>query len=159
MEFDIQKIGTVEAGDEGFYIQVDDAVKQGLIGLEGFSHLNIVWWGHHYDDASYRDNLVIDKPYKTGPEQIGVFATRSPMRPNPILLTVISVMKLDIGKGRIYTPYIDAEEGTPVLDIKPYFPCSDISSGADTPKWCAILPKSIEESAEFDWSTFFNFEE
>lgn len=159
MNVKLIQIGTVKHDEQGFYIQLKDEYIQGLTELEGFSHLNLLWWGHLYDTMEYRKNLTIEKPYKPGPEEVGVFATRSPIRPNPILVTVIMVSHIDMENGRIYTPYIDAEDKTPVLDIKPYFPCSDISSRVSTPKWCDMLPTSIEDSATFDWSLFFNFEE
>lgn len=158
MNVQLIQIGSVEQDENGFYIQLIDKYKKGLAGLEGFTHLNVLWWGNLYDTMDYRDNITIQKPYKPGPEQVGVFATRSPIRPNPVLMTLIYAVNIDMEKGRIYTPYIDAENGTPVLDIKPYFPCSDIAKNVATPPWCATLPDCIEDAATFDWSTFFNFD-
>lgn len=159
MNANLIQIGTVKKDEKGFYIQLENKYKAGLIGLNGFTNLNILWWGNLYDTIEYRNNVVIEKPYKPGPDEVGVFATRSPVRPNPILITVIFVADINVENGRIYTPYIDAEVDTPVLDIKPYFPCTDISKTVGTPKWCTMLPDSIEDSATFDWSSFFNFEE
>ncbi|GMQ55915.1 SAM-dependent methyltransferase [Vallitalea sediminicola] len=159
MNVNLTQIASVKKDEKGFYIQLANEFKDGLISLTGFTNLNILWWGNLYDTIEYRKNVVIKKPYKTGPDEVGVFATRSPIRPNPILLTVIYVANVDIKNGRIYTHYIDAEIDTPVLDIKPYFPCTDISKNTGTPEWCAMLPDSIEGSATFDWSSFFNFEE
>lgn len=116
----IKPIGSVNAANYKFSIQLDKEYLSGLINIEGFSHLQIIWWGNLYDSEKYRANLTSEKPYKNGPDKIGVFATRSPVRPNPILITTIEVQRIDYEKGIIYTPYIDAENGTPVLDIKPY---------------------------------------
>ncbi len=158
MKAQLLEIGTVQQDENGCYIQLTEKYKAGLSGLEGFTHLNILWWGNLYDTMDYRENITVQKPYKPGPDQVGVFATRSPIRPNPVLITVIQVSSIDMEKGRIYTPYIDAETESPILDIKPYFPCSDIAKTVATPPWCAMLPMCIEDSATFDWSAFFNFE-
>ncbi len=53
---------------------------------------------------------------------MGVFATRSPQRPNPIALSVAQVLRIDQEAGRIWIAYSDAEPGTPVLDLKPLYP-------------------------------------
>lgn len=157
MDFKIIEIGKVKKENNNLYIQLGEKYKEGLISLKGFSNINVLWWGHLYDTKENRENLVINKPYKPGPDKVGVFATRSPIRPNPILLSVISISNIDLKNGRIYTPYIDAELNSTILDIKPYFPCTDISKSTTIPKWCNMLPKYIEESSTFDWSTFFNF--
>lgn len=159
MNKDLLQIGSVKKNEKGFYIQLEEEYREGLIALDGFSNLNILWWGNLYDTMDYRENVLIDKPYKPGPDKVGVFATRSPIRPNPILTTVIQVSQIDIGKGRLYTYYIDAEVDTPVLDIKPYFPCTDISKTVSTPVWSHDLPDSIEDSANYDWSRFLNFDD
>lgn len=99
-----------------------------------------------------RDTLDMAKPYKSAPETMGVFATRSPFRPNPIALTAAQILEIDYAGGKIRLAYIDAEDGSPVLDIKPYSPCLDVVQTAQTPAWCAHWPKSLEESAVYDWS-------
>jgi tRNA (Thr-GGU) A37 N-methylase len=60
-------------------------------------------------------------------------------------------------KGIIGLAFIDAEDGTPVLDIKPYTPSLDRVENPIVPKWCAHWPKSVESSGSFDWSSVFNF--
>ncbi len=153
----ISAIGEVQRSKDGFAIKLKDEYKDGLTGLEGYSHLAILWWANQTYEPGCRKITVMDKPYKNGPDKIGIFATRSPMRPNPIALTSIYVNKIDREKGIVYTPYIDAEPDTPVLDIKPYHPSADIVKNVSTPKWCSHWPKSIEESASFNWEDEFNF--
>lgn len=155
--FTVSAIGEVDVCDEGFIIRLMPGLKDGLAGLEGFSHINVLWWASLCDDPGQRKIILLDKPYKKGPEKIGVFATRSPARPNPIAITAVSVIRIDREAGIIYTPYIDAEPGTPVLDIKPYSPCSDITMRSRVPGWCSHWPASIEESGDFDWGGEFNF--
>ena len=66
-----------------------------------------------------RDRLQTEQPYKGAPAVMGIFATRSPQRPNPLALTASQVSGLDPEAGIIRLAFIDAEENTPVLDIKP----------------------------------------
>jgi tRNA (adenine37-N6)-methyltransferase len=155
-KFQIKPIGVVNATNQAYSIQLDKEFLPALTNIKGFSHLQIVWWGHLYDNPEYRANLVSEKPYKKGPDKIGIFATCSPVRPNPILITTIAVIKIDYEKGMIYTPYIDAEHGTPVLDIKPYH-ASERIKDCNVPKWCEHWPKWYENSATFNWQNEFNF--
>jgi tRNA-Thr(GGU) m(6)t(6)A37 methyltransferase TsaA len=90
--------------------------------LDGFSHINVLWWCHKCDSEEARNILEVKKPYRKAPDIIGVFATRSPVRPNPIALTAVQVIGIDHAAGTIQLAYIDADDGTPVLDIKPYTP-------------------------------------
>lgn len=154
--YSIKKIGTVNAGNGLFYIQLNKEFIPALTSIDGFNYLQVVWWGHFHDSPEKRDSIVINKPYKKGPEQIGVFATRSEIRPNPILITNIQVINIDKESGRIYTPYIDAEVGTDVLDIKPYHKTERIK-GCEVPAWCEHWPEYYEDAATFDWQNEFNF--
>ncbi len=153
----IKEIGLVKRTENGSIIKLRTEYVEGLNNIEGFGHLVVLWWAHLVDSEEYREILSTNKPYKTGPENIGVFATRSQLRPNPIGMSIINVTNIDYTNGIIYTSYIDAEEDTPVLDIKPYYPCSDVVKYIKMPDWCSHLPKCIEESASFDWENYFNF--
>ena len=86
--------------------------EAGLADIEGFSHLYVVWV---FDRAGGSD-LTADPPSDTRPH--GVFATRSPERPNPLGLTVVALMRRD--GPRLFVRGIDMLDGSPVLDIKPY---------------------------------------
>jgi tRNA (adenine37-N6)-methyltransferase len=155
-KFQIKPIGKVNVVDQFSSIQLEKEYLSALTNIDGFSHLQVVWWGSLFDSVKYRANLISDKPYKKGPDKMGVFATRSPVRPNPILITTITVQKIDFDKGIIFTPYIDAEQGTPVLDIKPYHLLERVKE-CKVPKWCEHWPKWDEESATFNWQNEFNF--
>ena len=156
MEIKIEPIGTVHVEKGVFSIQLDKKYLPALTNIDGFSHLQVVWWGNLYDAPNYRSMLTADKPYKKGPDKIGVFATRSPVRPNPVLITIIAVQAIDFEKGVIFTPYIDAEDGTPILDIKPYHGDERVKD-CKFPAWCNHWPKWYEDSATFDWGAEFNF--
>ena len=86
---------------------------------------------------------------------MGVFATRSPLRLNPIALTTVSILKIDHDRGIIHIPYIDAENGTPIIDLKSYHPSIDRIKDVSVPEWCSHWPKWYEDSADFDWESEF----
>lgn len=152
----IHKIGEVNTENGIYSIQLDKQFIPGLTNIEGFKYLQVVWWGHLHDTPQQRSSLILEKPYKKGPNQLGVFGTRSEIRPNPILITTIQVMKIDMAAGKIYTPYFDAENGTDVLDIKPYHLLERIKD-CEVPHWCQHWPEWYEEAGTFDWQNEFNF--
>jgi tRNA (adenine37-N6)-methyltransferase len=154
-EFKISPIGYVHAGADGFCLEIQKEYIPALTGLAGFSHVNVVWWCHLLDGVEYRRILECDQPYKKSPAKMGIFATRSPVRPNPIALTPVAILRIDYDQGRIYIPYIDAENGTPILDLKPYHPCTDRVHDVSTPDWCGHWPQWYEDSATFDWGAEF----
>lgn len=104
-----------------------------------------------------RNILEAPQPYKKAPSVMGIFSTRSPIRPNPIALTTVEVIHIDYLKGIIQIAYIDVNDGTPVLDMKPYTPSLDRVETPRVPNWCCHWPKSIDESADFNWENEFNF--
>lgn len=149
--FSLAVIGTVVADGSGFAINLHACFAPALHGLEGFTHAHVLWWADHSATDDDRALLVCQRPYTNSEADFGVFATRSPARPNPIAMSVVAIGAVDPKDGRISVPYIDAELGTPVLDIKPYFPASDRVTAAGTPSWCAHWPQDLEGSAAFDW--------
>lgn len=149
----LKTIGYVRSDERGFYLEVEENYVNALKELNDFSHINVVWWANFFEEEEYRNIMVADKPYTNGPEKIGIFATRSPIRPNPIMLSVAYMINIEYNKIRI--PYIDAEIGTPILDLKPYYPCSDKVRDGSVPKWCSHWPNCIEESEHFDWEKEF----
>ena len=129
----------------------------GLKGLSGFGHVQILWWMDACDNPSDRAVLLEAKPYTHGPGELGVFALRSPERPNPVAVTTAAIAFVDEAAGIIGLQWIDAFDGSPVLDLKPYTPSLDRVGRPVTPGWCAHWPRSHEESAAFDWAAEFNF--
>lgn len=93
-------------------IELRPELADGLRDIEGFSHLFVVWVFHRSD--GYK--LVKRNP--TDGLEHGVFATRSPHRPNPIALTVVELVRRE--GNALHVRGIDMLDGTPVLDIKPY---------------------------------------
>lgn len=148
-------IGQVKAGADGYMLKIDPQYCDALLGLDEFSHILVLWWSHYLDSPEHRSVLIADQPYKNAPEKLGIFATRSPLRPNPICITATSVLHVDMDNGLIIIPWLDAEDGTPILDIKPYHPSSDRVRDVQMPAWCQHWPGSLEESADFDWEAEF----
>lgn len=155
--FTVKTIGQINSTEDNFFIRVEPGFIPALKELDGFSHLMVIWWGHGVDTSQMRRVLEVKKPYKNAPDIMGVFATRSPVRPNPVALTAVSIIDIDYDSGLIQIGYIDAEPGTPVVDLKPYTPSLDRVESPQVPKWCGHWPKSLEGSAEFDWAEEFNY--
>ncbi len=97
------------------------------------------------------------KPYRSAPDTLGTFATRSPARPNPIGITCARVTYIDAQRGVIGLAYVDADDASPLLDIKPYTPSLDRVERPQVPRWCAHWPACVERSGDFDWAGEFLF--
>jgi tRNA-Thr(GGU) m(6)t(6)A37 methyltransferase TsaA len=98
-------------------IEVYEQYAEGLKDIDGFSHLLIFYCFHQSRDYS----LIVKTPHDAEPH--GVFATRSPNRPNPVAICVVKLISRD---GRLLkVKGLDAVNRTPLLDIKPYFPAID----------------------------------
>lgn len=100
-------------------------VPEAIYGLGGFSHIWLLWdfSESHCDDESGCWSPTVRPPRLGGNKRMGVFATRSPFRPNSIGLSVVKLEKIDFPD--IYVSGVDLMDGTPIYDIKPYIPYSD----------------------------------
>jgi tRNA-Thr(GGU) m(6)t(6)A37 methyltransferase TsaA len=156
-QFIVKPIGKIRVDGQEIRIVLNKEYIPALTNLDGFSYLNVLWWFDKCDNSVSRSKLIEKTPYKNAPEILGTFATRSPERPNPIALTCSYVTYIDSQNGIIGLAYIDAADGTPVLDIKPYTPSLDRVENPAVPNWCDHWPKRMEESGDFDWSSVFNF--
>lgn len=156
-EFTVYPIGSIEGEEGAQFIQLAPGYSPALAGLEGFGHIDVLWWFDRCDTPAARALRIAGRPYTHGPAVMGVFATRSPQRPNPIALSVAQVLRIDQEAGRIWIAYSDAEPGTPVLDLKPYTPSIDRVGEPQVPGWCSHWPQAMERAGEFDWESEFNF--
>ncbi|GAA0398428.1 SAM-dependent methyltransferase [Paenibacillus motobuensis] len=155
--FMVKSIGKVNVRENGMFIKLEPKYIPALQALNGFSHLNVIWWFSDFDNEETRNVFETQQPYKKAPEIMGIFATRSPVRPNPLALTAVQIINIDYESGVIQIAYIDANDNSPVLDIKPYTPSLDRVETPGVPEWCCHWPKSLEESENFDWEQEFNF--
>lgn len=102
-----------------------------LRGLEGFSHL---WLIFDFSESHRRNwSPMVRPPRLGGNKKIGVFASRSPFRPNPLGLSLVKIEKIQntVDKGYVINVSgVDLLDGTPIFDIKPYIPYADCVPGA-----------------------------
>jgi tRNA-Thr(GGU) m(6)t(6)A37 methyltransferase TsaA len=98
-------------------VEVFDQFAEGLKDIEGFSHIVLIYWLH----KSKGHSLMVTTPWDTKPH--GLFTTRSPNRPCPLGLSVVRLVARE--KNILKVKDLDAIDGTPLLDIKPYIPTID----------------------------------
>ena len=131
--FTVCPIGHVQKADGRTLIVLDKKYRPGLLGLDGFSHVQVIWWFDKNDTPQKRSILQVHPRADPKNPLTGVFATRSPVRPNLIALSLCTIVSV---KGNVVeVEKIDAFEGTPVLDIKPYAPGQDSATGVKVPDW------------------------
>ncbi len=143
-------IGEVEQDGDLKYIRISEGNIPGLAKSDGFSHLQVIWWAHLADKPEKRKQLLVRDLFKRAPDPLGIFSTRAPARPNPVMISTIKVSRIDFDEGIIHTPFIDADPGSPVLDIKPYFPMERVKN-VRVPDWCDQWPQWAEEAESFNW--------
>lgn len=152
----VNPLGKIVCDGDDIKIVLAKAYATALTGLDGFSHIQVLWWFSGFDNSRGRNILTMKKPYRHAPDILGTFATRSPMRPNPIALDCVEVAYIDHENAVIGLTYIDAFDGSPVLDIKPYTPSIDRVEIPTVPCWCSHWPKCYEMSGDFDWEREMN---
>jgi tRNA-Thr(GGU) m(6)t(6)A37 methyltransferase TsaA len=144
--FTLKSLGRVIREGGRTSIEIFPAYAQALEGLADFSHIWVIYWFHQNDTPEQRAHLRVHPRGDPANPLMGVFATRSPVRPN---LLGLSVCRLTALKGnRLEVEDLDAFHDTPVVDIKPYLPEQDSLSGVRTPPWVRHRSWSGEEGPE-----------
>jgi tRNA-Thr(GGU) m(6)t(6)A37 methyltransferase TsaA len=130
-------IGVVEEeGEQKAKIRIFPEFCDGLKGIKNYSHIIILYWIHLRDkEKDRRTLLVFPKRHKIN-IKTGVFACRSPSRPNPIGLCVVELLKVE--KCILTVKGLDALKNSPIIDIKPYNPKTDAIPDAKTPEWTQL---------------------
>ena len=105
------------------HVRLFPAFVPGLLALDGFSHLILLYWLHEVRAPKLRLSPPFDG------EERGIFATRSPARPNPIGLSAVAFDGF-AAPDDLLVRYLDCMDGTPLLDIKPYLPTTDAEPDA-----------------------------
>lgn len=129
----LDPIGTVHRAEAAVWIDIAPALREGLLGLEQFSHIEVYYWFHENDTPELRRTLQVHPRRNPSNPLTGVFATRSPMRPNLLghsVCRLIAVQEL-----RIVLEACDAHEGSPVIDIKGHFPVDLPADQLRVPSW------------------------
>ena len=130
---ELRFIGVVESSGELSMVKIFPEFCVGLQGLNNFSHITILYWFHLRDNEEERRTLQVVPRRHLGAPQVGVFASRSPSRPNPLGLCVVELVKIQ--DCTLVVRGLDALEGSPIIDIKPYIPRADSISDARVPEW------------------------
>jgi len=117
-------------------IEIEERYRAGLSGLGSFSHVLVLWWADRRDNEADRAVLRVH-PRAAPHHETGVFAARSPARPNPVAVSVCPVVAVDEAAGTLQVGLIDAEDGTPVVDLKGYVPAADRVREPRVPAWLA----------------------
>jgi tRNA-Thr(GGU) m(6)t(6)A37 methyltransferase TsaA len=121
--YEVFPIGYIKRENE-IHVQLKEKYIDGLLEVDNFSHLIVVWWGDKYEEYRHQVDMQMKPPY--APDVLtGLFATRSPVRPNPVNISVCKIISVDHEKGLVKIDEIDAFDETPVLDLKVYFPTTD----------------------------------
>lgn len=141
MKYENRIIGEYKVQGHSSYIQIEsgsteepdmqasiyDKISEG-------DHLRILWWFHRFDKDSFRKNRMCNPPYNKAPRS-GIFATRSPVRPNPIASTVVRVTGVNKEKQRLDILGFDGFPGSKILQIMHYDPVSECVEDALLPEW------------------------
>lgn len=142
--FKIFPVGYVRRENERTYLEILPSYVPALKELERFSHVQVFWWFSEFQDDMYRQVTQSDKAPYDAPV-LGVFACRSPVRPNPIGLTTAKILDVNRDKGEVEIANIDAFDGTPVLDLKAYIPVCDRVENVQVPEWASDWPEWLPE--------------
>ncbi len=123
-------------------IVIRNELAEALEGVDGFSHMFVLFWLHKIPEEK-RKTLKVHPRGRRDLPLLGILATRTMLRPNPIGLTLVELVKIE---GNILTVRgLDAFDGTPVLDIKP-FDSWDTTKTAKVPDWWTKLEKEKNQS-------------
>jgi len=126
---ELQFIGVVEvAGENEAKVRIFPEFCDALKGIDGFSHIILLYWLHFRDNKEERSVLQVVPRGRVNGVKVGVFACRSPSRPNPIGLCVVKLMKVE--DCILTVKGLDAFKGSPIIDIKPYIARRDSISAS-----------------------------
>jgi len=142
--FEVFPIGHVRRADGRAIVEIAESYRPALKELERFSHVQVFWWFSQFDDQMYRGITQSDRAPYDAPT-MGVFACRSPVRPNPIALTTAEILSVDPKAGLVEIVDIDAFDGTPIIDLKPYIPVCDRVERVRVGAWAADWPQWLPE--------------
>ncbi|NIS78679.1 MAG: tRNA (N6-threonylcarbamoyladenosine(37)-N6)-methyltransferase TrmO, partial [Anaerolineales bacterium] len=146
--YHLHPVGYVRHTDGGYQLHILEPYRPALKQLDQFIYAMVFWWAHEHDNPKDRNVMQAELPYAPG-EVAGVFACRAECRPNPIALTTSFIIDIDEEAGNVQLAWIDAHDGTPVLDLKTYVPISDRIRDVGVVPWFEGLPEWMEDAAVF----------
>jgi tRNA-Thr(GGU) m(6)t(6)A37 methyltransferase TsaA len=145
--YEVFPVGTIRRSDGRITLEIIEPYIPALKELDRFSHVQVFWWFSRFDDEMYRGVTQSEHAPYDAPV-LGMFACRSPVRPNPIALTTAEILNVDPEKGVVEIVNIDAFDGTPVIDLKPYIPVTDRVKEVRVPEWAADWPQWLPEEGQ-----------
>ncbi len=137
--YELDPIGRIRNEGGKCYIESDNPFEYGN------GYVKVIWWFHKFDKKEFRRATECNPPYEKAPRS-GIFATRSPVRPNPIAMSVVRVIgKSDDGK-KLFLNSMECFDQTPCVAVLPYFSSDDRVTEVHVPEWLEHWPKCIEGS-------------
>ena len=131
--FQVHPIGWIRQAGNHVRIDIDPVFQDGLLGLEGFSHIIVCYWFHENDNPRDRRLLQVHPRKDPSNPLTGVFATHAPVRPN--LIGISTCRLISVSGSMIRIDEIDARNDTPVIDIKCYIPDKLKPLAVSVPDW------------------------
>jgi tRNA (adenine37-N6)-methyltransferase len=131
-----QKIKTMTAD-----VKIDSRLEGILEGIEDFSHIMVLYWPHRIPEER-RDLRQVHPMGRKDIPLKGIFATRSPARPNPVLVSVVRLVERDGNILRVQG--LEAFNGSPVIDVKPFIGTYDAPENPSFPDWLRQLHADLE---------------
>jgi tRNA-Thr(GGU) m(6)t(6)A37 methyltransferase TsaA len=126
-------------------IVIREDLAELLDGIEDYSHLTVRYWGHKVPTRS-RDLTRVHPMGRKDLPRVGIFSTCSPARPNPVLVSTVS---LAARRGNILeVTGLDAIDGSPVVDIKPFFTERQPREGVRVPQWMQRIQDELQDDPE-----------
>ncbi len=144
---EIAAIGSLKKVNGEDFIYIGNDFENVYEELMGYSHIKIMWWFSRFDESKYRRATECDPPYENAP-RTGIFATRSPVRPNPIGLTTAKILDFDKSLKRIKVSKLDSFNNSPLIKIFPYISVNDKVAVCSVPNWLKHWPEWVEEQLE-----------
>jgi tRNA (adenine37-N6)-methyltransferase len=129
----LNPVGVAKKQGQRAWLEIYPEYTPALKGLQEFSHLWVFYWFHNNDNPEERRTLQVHPRRDAANPLTGVFACRAPVRPNLIGFTACRIIKVE--GNVVEVADLDALDGSPILDLKPYIPSGDAIPEAVTPGW------------------------
>lgn len=136
--YTIDEIGVIRSIHGKTYIETVENMKVET------PYVKVLWWFHKFDSDKYRKATQCNPPYENAP-RTGIFASRSPVRPNPVAMTVARITEIDRVRKRIYLSGIECFDKTPCIGILDYDRSIHLIEKARVPQWLEHWPKWFDD--------------
>ncbi|MDD5935627.1 MAG: TrmO family methyltransferase [Clostridiales bacterium] len=148
-QYHVDMCGTIRVIEGQTYIECPKEMIQEFFAAEV---VRVFWWFHRFDKKNFRKITECNLPYENAP-RVGVFASRSPVRPNPIAMTTARILRVDELHNRIYVNSLDCYDQTPCINVLPYRMGYDYVENVNVGNWVEHWPKSWVEEEPYHKDT------